>query len=392
MGGVVVAGGGHAAGALAVALRTGGFTDAITLVGDEPHPPYERPPLSKGILRDDEEFERALVRPAGWYRDHDVTLHLGRRVVAADIATRTVTLDGGESLTYGALVFATGLSPRRLRVPGTDLAGVHVLRTVADARRIAGAGAERVVVVGAGLLGLEVAAALRTRGIPVTVVEAAARPLAGVLPAAVGDHIAALHCARGVELRCAAGVAGFVGDRRLHAVELTDGTRLPADLAVVAIGSTPNDGVAHAAGLEVRDGIVVDGRCRASLPAVYAIGDVARHPSLRFGGEWRLESWRNAQDQAAACARTILGADMPYADVPSFWTDQYDTVVQFAGLTGPTTTAEVQGDPAGGAFSVLCRRGGALVGAVGVNRPRDVRQARAAIERANPPIHPGRTN
>ncbi|BBK34079.1 3-phenylpropionate/trans-cinnamate dioxygenase ferredoxin reductase subunit [Stella humosa] len=387
MAGVVVVGAGHAAGALAVALRDGGYADPIALIGDEPHPPYERPPLSKGLLRGTDAFEGALVRPREWYSEAGVALHLGRRAVAVDPAGGTVQLDGGDRLDFTNLVFATGLTPLRLGIPGAGLPGIHVLRTWADCQAIAAAAAPggRVVVVGAGLVGLEVAATLRVGGSTVTVLEAAPRPLARVLPALVADHVAGLHRARGVDLRCDASVAAFVGDGRLRSVVLTSGQALPADLAIVAIGSAPNDRLARAAGLEVRDGIVVDAGCRASLPSIHAIGDVARHRSARFDREWRLESWHNAQEQAATCARTILGVAQPRAKVPTFWTDQYDTTVQFAGLTNATTEAELQGDPATGAFSVLCRLGGELVGVVGVNRPKDVRQARIAIEAGSSP-------
>jgi 3-phenylpropionate/trans-cinnamate dioxygenase ferredoxin reductase subunit len=248
-----------------------------------------------------------------------------------------------------------------------------------------------VVIVGAGLLGLEVAAALRARGASVTVLESADRPLARVLPAVVADHVADLHERRGVRVRCGVSVVAFVGTGRVRSVVLTDGSALSADLVVMAVGSTPNDAVAAAAGLDVRDGIVVDAGCRASLPSIYAIGDVARRRSARFGREWRLESWQNAQDQAAGCAAAILGAAPPPPRIPTFWTDQYDTTVQFAGLTDAGTRADVRGDPASGAFVVHCLRDDELVGVVGVNRPRDVRQARVAIEAGSLTAHERKT-
>lgn len=392
MPGVLVVGGGHAAGALAVALRTDGYTGPLTIVGDEPHSPYERPPLSKGVLRGDAAFHESAIRPREWYAQAGVELHLGRRVLTADMARRSVTLDDGRDLGFGTLVFATGLTPRRLGVPGGELPGVHVLRTEAECRAIAAAAgtASHAVVVGAGLLGLEVAAALRSLGRDVTVLEAAPRPLMRVMPAVVADHVAGLHRARGVRLDLGVAVAAFVGDDRLRSVLLTDGTALPADLAVVAVGSTPNDQLARAAGLDVRDGIVVDGHCRTSLPFVHAIGDVARHRSARFDREWRLESWQNAQEQAAICARAILGVEPPPARIPTFWTDQYDTTIQFVGVTDATTRTELHGDPSSGAFVVHCRVGDELVGVVGVNRPRDVRQARVAIESGRPLVDPRR--
>lgn len=228
---------------------------------------------------------------------------------------------------------------------------------------------------------MEAAAAARLRGADVTVLEAAPRALQRVLPAEIGDYVTALHRARGADLRFGTTVERFLGADRFEGLTLSDGSDVNADLAVVAIGACPNDDVARAAGLAVGDGIVVDERCRASAVDVYAVGDVARHRNALFGAEWRLESWQNAQNQAQVCARVILGREVSYSEIPWFWTDQYDTNIQFAGLAAIGAETVRRGDPATGSFSLFCLQGDVIVGVVGVNRPRDVRACRAMIAR-----------
>jgi 3-phenylpropionate/trans-cinnamate dioxygenase ferredoxin reductase subunit len=378
---VLVLGAGHAAGVLARTLRDEGFTGEITLVGEEAYPPYERPPLSKALLLGQQSPADTFIQPSAWYAEAGVALLLGRRATIADLHKRVVMLDDGSAIQYGTLIFATGARARQLKVPGATLPGIHLLRSMDDAAtlRKALAPGRRVVVVGAGLLGLELAAAARISGTEVVVLETEPAPLQRVLPAAIGAHAAALHRARGVAFRFGIAVTRFHGSARIEGVALSDGSFLEADLVIVAIGACPNDDLARAAGMAVGDGILVDDRCRASAPGVYAVGDVARHPNALLGPACRLESWQNAQNQAQACARVIAGKDVAYAEVPWFWTDQYDTNIQFAGLTVGVAETIRRGDPATGSFSLFCVRDGVVVGVVGVNRPRDVRAARALI-------------
>lgn len=378
---VLVVGAGHAAGVLVRTLRDEGVAGAITVVGQEPYPPYERPPLSKALLLGQQSPADTFIQPLDWYAQAGVTLHLGRQATALDLQKRTATLDDGTTIQYGSLVFATGARARHLNVPGANLPGIYLLRSMQDsiALREALAPGQRVVVIGAGLLGLELAAAARLKGAGVVVLETESRPLQRVLPAEIGAHVASLHSGRGVAFRFGVTVARFSGSDRVDGVVLSDGSLIEADLVIMAIGACPNDELARAAGLAVGDGILVDERCRASVASVYAVGDVARHPNPFLGLSCRLESWQNAQNQAQVCARVIAGKDAVHAEVPWFWTDQYDTNIQFAGLTVGAAETVSRGDPATGSFSLFCIRDGAVAGVVGVNRPRDVRAARALI-------------
>lgn len=378
---VLVLGAGHAAGVLARSLRDLGFRGSITLVGDEGYPPYERPPLSKGILLSKQTAQESFLADLDWYAQADVRLILSRRAVKIDPHRREAILDDGTHLGYENLVFATGARPRRLNVPGAGQTNVRVLRNIADTLAIApqlrpGA---RVCVIGAGLLGLEIAAAARQMACHVSVIEAAPRALMRVLPAGIAAYITSLHAGRGVDLRFEKTVIEFRGHERLVEVALSDGDTMVADLVVVAIGAVANDELARAAGLSVRDGIAVDASCRASTSGIYAIGDVARHVNSIFGTQWRLESWQNAQNQAQLCARVICGEAAAYAEVPWFWTDQYDCNVQFAGLTTDGLRPIRRGDTASGSFSLFCLDGDVVRGVVGVNRPRDVRAAKDLI-------------
>lgn len=335
---IVVVGGGQAGAALVAKLRALGHDGPITLIGAEPVPPYQRPPLSKKYLLGEMGVERLHLRPERFYSEQGIALRTGARVTAIDRAARTVWV-GDETLPWDALALTTGALPRRLPPSsGGDLDGVHYMRTVQDADGIAPELREgaRVLVVGGGYIGLEAAAVAASRGLPVTLVEMAPRILSRVAAAATSDFFRELHRAHGVDIREGTGLVGLKGRQgRVVAAQLESGEELPVDFVIVGIGVAPDTRLAEAAELEIGNGIAVDGLCRTSDPAIWAAGDCASFP-LRDaqGGEWRvrLESVQNAIDQAEHAAATILGTTAPYAPSPWFWSDQYDCKLQIAGL------------------------------------------------------------
>ncbi|GAA2747941.1 NAD(P)/FAD-dependent oxidoreductase [Kitasatospora cinereorecta] len=334
----------------AEALRAEGHQGPIVLIGEEPDRPYERPPLSKGYLLGKTEREKIFVHPADWYAEHDVDLRLGTAATALDLAARTVTLADGERVGFGKLLLATGASPRRIPVPGGDAEHVLYLRRVGDSERLKAAfrpGA-RVVVVGAGWIGLETAAAARAAGCEVTVLEVAELPLLRVLGREVAQVFADLHRAHGVELRFGVQVAAI----RTDGVQLGDGTVVPADAVVVGVGIAPNTALAADAGLTVDNGVRTDAHLRTSHPDVFAAGDVANadHPVL--GRPIRVEHWANALNQPAVAARSMLGQDAVYDRVPYFFTDQYDLGMEYTGYVEPGGYDRVvfRGDVAGREF------------------------------------------
>ncbi|MEV0563900.1 FAD-dependent oxidoreductase [Dactylosporangium sp. NPDC050588] len=319
-------------------LRAEGFTGRIVLIGEETERPYERPPLSKGYLQGDKDArEKAFVHPESWYAENGVDLRLATRVTRVDPSAHTVTLDGVDELHYDKLLLTTGSRVRTLDVPGADLTGVRYLRTVdeSDALLAHLGSAERVVVVGAGWIGLETAAAARKHGATVTVVEVAGLPLQRVLGDEVATVFADLHRANGVEFRFGASVAEFRGaDGKLRSVVLADGTELPADVAVVGVGIQPNTELAVDAGLEVDNGILVDAALRTSDPDIYAAGDVVNldHPGLRR--RIRVEHWANALNGGKVAAKSLLG-DATYDRVPYFYSDQFDLGMEYSGFVAP---------------------------------------------------------
>ncbi|GGM55489.1 ferredoxin [Micromonospora sonchi] len=325
-------------------LREAGFAGRIVLIGEETEPPYERPPLSKGYLLGTQPREKAYVHEPGWYRQHDVELLLGVRATGLVPADHTLILDGHESMRYDKLLLATGSRVRRLDVPGAHLSGVRYLRTLSEADTLVEhmSTAPRVVVVGAGWIGLETAAAARARGCDVTVVEQDSAPLRRVLGDEVAEVFTQLHQARGVSFRFGSGVREFLGaDGRLSSVVLTDGTRLPADLAIVGIGITPATDLAAAAGLALENGIATDASLRTSDPDIYAAGDVASvaHPLL--GRRIRVEHWANALNGGNAASRAMLGEPLSFARIPYFFSDQYDLGMEYSGWVEPGGYDEV---------------------------------------------------
>ena len=371
---VVIVGGGQAGFQVAASLRAGGYAGAVRLIGTEPHPPYQRPPLSKALLLGKMERERLLFRQPAFYEAQAIELRLGETVTGLDRAARSVTVTNGEAVPYETLVLATGTRVRPLPVPGAELAGVVYLRTLDEsedlARRIAAA--ERVAVIGGGFIGLEVAAAARMLGKPVTVLEAAERLMGRVVAPVISTFYADLHRGRGVELVLDARIARLEGEGgRVRAVAMADGTRHAADLVVVGIGVLPNVELAIAAGLACENGIAVDAHGRTSDPAIFAAGECTRHPN-RFAGGWaRLESVQNAVDQGKAVAAAILGRPVPYDEVPWFWSDQYEVKLQMVGISTGHDQQVLRGSPASGQFSVCYFHGGRLQAIDSVNRPGD---------------------
>ena len=332
MAGIVVVGAGQAGAATAARLRSAGYTGALTLIGEEHVPPYQRPPLSKAYLKGEMALERLFLRPESWYRDNAIELRLDTRADAIDIADKVVVA-GGKEIEYNELVLATGSVPRRLPPgAGGDLPGVHVVRTVSDVDRMAPemAQARRVVVIGGGYIGLEAAAVAASLGRRVTIVEAGLRVLGRVAAPETAAAIRELHRSHGVEILEETGVEAVVGEGRATGVRLAGGRQIAADLVIVGIGISPATALAEAAGIEVENGIKVDARGRTSAPHVWAAGDCTSLPYR--GKRIRLESVQNAIDQAECVADNILGAERDYDPVPWFWSDQYDLKLQIAGL------------------------------------------------------------
>jgi 3-phenylpropionate/trans-cinnamate dioxygenase ferredoxin reductase subunit len=386
----VIVGGNLTGGAAVTTLRTEGFDGAITMIGAEPHPPYERPPLSKEYLRGEKLAEAALLHPAGWYEENDIELLLSRRATSVDSTERQVILDDGESVLYDKLLIATGGRNRRFPTPGRDLEGVHDLRTFEDADRIRNEAItnRRVVIIGAGFIGCEVAASLRTLGLEVDVVEFLELPLVRALGPELGRVYEAIHRDEGVRLHLGQGVERFEGGARVERVATTTGAVVECDFAVVGVGIEPVTDPVQDSGVEIRNGIVVDQFCRTSAPRVFAAGDVANHYHPLFEMEMRVEHWDNALKQGAAAARNMMGAGEPFDDPHWFWSDQYDHNLQFMGWPVGYDELVVRGSLEGRSFTAFYLRDGIVVAAAGLNRGNEVRRS-AALIRARVPVEPG---
>ncbi|MFI1380644.1 NAD(P)/FAD-dependent oxidoreductase [Embleya sp. NPDC020886] len=368
----VIVGAGLGGAKAAQTLREQGFDGPLVLIGDERERPYERPPLSKGYLLGKEERAKAYVHSEGWYADHGIDLRLDTTATALDPAAHRLTLGDGSRLDYAALLLTTGASPRRLRVPGAELDGVLYLRRLEDSDRLKavfrpGAG---IVVIGAGWIGLEAAAAARAAGAEVAVLESAELPLLRALGPEAARVFAELHRDHGVDLRLGVEVAEISGGSgTANAVLLTDGTRIEADAVVVGIGVTPDTRLADAAGLAVDNGIVTDEHLRTSAPDVYAAGDVANahHPLL--GRHIRVEHWANALNQPQTAARAMLGQDAVYDRLPYFFTDQYDLGMEYTGYVEPDGYDRVvfRGDPAAREFVAFWLSGDRVLAGMNVN-------------------------
>jgi 3-phenylpropionate/trans-cinnamate dioxygenase ferredoxin reductase component len=378
---VVIVGAGQAGAQLAMSLRQGGYAAPIRLICDEAYLPYQRPPLSKKFLAEYRDPDSLFLRPESYWRDHDVHFDRGAAVGAIEPKERRIVLESGREIRYGTLVLATGTSARPLHVPGVALPGVFSLRRIDDvvALRPALNAAERVVIVGGGYIGLEVAAVVRTEGRSVTVLEAEERVLKRVAGPATSAFFDRYHREHGVEIRLGARLVAIEGEARASRVRLAPEEQLPADLVLIATGARANDDLANAAGLACQDGILVDAFARTGAPDVYAIGDCTRFPSRRYGRRLRLESVQNAIDQAKAAAACMLGRPQPYDPVPWFWSDQYDIKLQIAGFAEGYETADTVGDPARAHFSVDYRHGGHLIAVDAVNDARAHMLARRRI-------------
>jgi NADPH-dependent 2,4-dienoyl-CoA reductase/sulfur reductase-like enzyme len=377
----VIVGAGLAGAKAAEALRSEGFTGRVILIGDERDHPYERPPLSKGFLIGNEDRDSVFVQPAAWYAEHDVELHLGQPVVSLDREAKTVTLGDGSALQYDKLLLATGAEPRRLDIPGTDLAGVHHLRRLAHAERLKGVLASlgrengQLVIAGAGWIGLEVAAAARGYGAEVTVIEPGPTPLHSVLGPELGEVFAELHREHGVRFHFGARLTGITGqDGMVMSVLTDDGEEHPAHDVLAAIGAAPRTALAEAAGLAMAErsaggGIAVDSRLRTSDPDIFAAGDVANAEHPLLGGRLRVEHWANALNSGPVAARNMLGKDLAYDRVPYFFTDQYDLGMEFSGHAAPGTYDQViaRGDVGKRQFIAFWLSGGRVLAGMNVN-------------------------
>jgi 3-phenylpropionate/trans-cinnamate dioxygenase ferredoxin reductase subunit len=390
----VIVGASLAGAKAAEALREEGFGGQVVLIGQERHYPYERPPLSKEYLQDRAGREKIFVHEDGWYAEHSVDLRLSTAVTAIDRARREVTLASGEGIGYDKLLLATGAMPRLLPVPGASAEGVLYLRSVDDSERIREIlpSASRVAIVGAGWIGLEVAAAARIAGAEVMILEAAGLPLLRVLGPEAATVFADLHREHGVDFRFAASVVEIlVSGGRVSGVRLADGTEVGADAVVIGIGVAPAVQLAEAAGLEVRDGVVTDAALRTSDPDIYAAGDVARafHPML--GTHIRVEHWANALNQPAAAARAMLGQDVAYDRLPFFFTDQYDLGMEYTGYVEPGGYDRVvfRGDVGKREFIAFWLSQGRLLAGMNVN-VWDVSEQIGRLIRAGDPVDPDR--
>lgn len=388
--GVVVIGAGQGGLDTAAALRAKGYGGPVTLVGEEPVAPYQRPPLSKGFLTGATGHDELPLRTESFFAAQEIALVRGDRAERIDLDAQRVRLASGGTLRYDKLVLATGSRPRTLPVPGTDLSGVLTLRTLADAEALRGllSGSPRqVVVLGAGFVGLETAATARGLGHDVTVVEAQRRVLARALTPQMSAWLAERHERQGVRLLLGAEVTALHGTPagEVAGVQLLDGRRLPADVVIVGVGALPETRLAAEAGLLVGDGVIVDQWLRTDDRSVYAIGDCARFPSPGQGRHIRLESVQNASDQARCVAAAICGESVPYTAVPWFWSEQYALRLQMAGLTAGHDETVTVGDPDGARFSVLCFRQGRLTGAESVGRPADHAIARRLLSSGTGP-------
>lgn len=382
---VVIAGAGHAAGQLVVSLRQNKYAGRIVLVGDEPYLPYQRPPLSKKFLAGAMDADRLLVKPASFYEETGVELRLDTAIAAIDRNNKCLLSSDDDEIPYDKLVLGLGSRARKLPVEGAKLQGVHYLRSIADVAGIREdfQSGRRLVVIGAGYIGLEVAAVAQQAGLVVTVIEMADRVMSRVVSPEISDFYQIEHTNQGVRFRLSTSVSALKGKKRVKSVTTSDDEEIPADLVVIGVGILPNTELATAAGLDVENGIVVDDHCRTGDPDIYAMGDCTSHPNAIYDRRLRLESVHNALEQAKTAAANICGKDASYCQVPWFWSDQYDLKLQIAGLSEGYDGVAVRGNPAERSFSCLYLMENRLIAVDAINAPRDFVQSKQLIADRN---------
>jgi 3-phenylpropionate/trans-cinnamate dioxygenase ferredoxin reductase subunit len=386
MSGVVIIGAGHAAGQAAASLRQAKFEGDITIVGDEAHIPYQRPPLSKAYLKGEQGADKVYLRAAAFYQDRNIDLKLSTTATAIDTAAKSVTLDSGETLGYDHLLISTGSRPRKLTIEGSELPGIHYLRTMDDVDGLRDGMREgaNLVIVGGGYIGLEVAAVGRELGLNVRVLEMEERILQRVTTPQMSAYYHQLHEGRGVNIHTNTGVTGFAGDGKVQEVICGD-QRFPADIVIVGIGIIANTELAEAAGIHCDNGIVVDDHCRTSDPSVYAAGDCTNHPNPLLNRRLRLESVPNAMDQARVSTANMLGEDKTYAAIPWFWSDQYELKLQMVGFSADGDTQVLRGDMDSNQFAVFYLKDGKVVAADAVNSPKEFMLCKQLVGKAADP-------
>ena len=385
--GVVIVGAGHAGGTIAALLRQYGFEAPITLIGEEPIPPYQRPPLSKAWLKGEADADSLALKPSEFYAEVGIKLILGVKVNAIHPTGHTVDLSDGRTLSYAKLIIATGARARALSIPGADLRGVLSLRSAADAEALKAAlgPGKRLAVIGGGYIGLEAAASARALGAEAVVIEREPRILARVACEVLSKFFTDYHRARGVDFELGAMVEALEGDGgHVSGVRLATGRVIPCDVALVGVGAPPNDEIAAAAGLECQGGIVVDAHARTSDPDIFAIGDVSHRPLPHYHRSFRLESVANALEQARQAAAAITGRPPPAHEVTWNWSDQYDIKYQFAGVPFDVDDILVRGDPASGKFAVFHLTGDVIQAVEAINAPAEFMAGRQLIGQRRP--------
>ena len=372
MAGMVIIGAGHAAGQAAASLRQEKYTGPITIIGDEAHLPYQRPPLSKAYLSGSQEVDRVYLRAEKFYQEKEIDLKLSTRAAAIDPDAKAVELEDGSKIDYDKLLISTGSRPRLLSIPGSDLGGIHYLRTIDDVDGIRADMHEgaNLVIVGGGYIGLEVAAVGVEQGLNVHVLEMEDRILQRVTTPTMSKYYDELHRGRGVQIHTNTGVTGFSGDAKVQKVMCGD-TEFAADMVIVGIGIVPNIELAEAAGIICDNGIVVDDHCQTSNPDIYAAGDCTNHPNALLDRRLRLESVPNAMDQARTSASNMLGGDKSYAAIPWFWSDQYELKLQMVGFSADGNREVMRGDMASNQFAVFYLKDNTVVAADTVNSPKE---------------------
>jgi 3-phenylpropionate/trans-cinnamate dioxygenase ferredoxin reductase subunit len=384
---MVIIGAGQSGARAAHALRDNGWDGGVTLLGNECVAPYDRPPLSKAVLLGEKSTAQCALYDEAFYSEQRIDLRIDAAVELIDRAARHVVVKGGMAIPYHRLLIATGAAPRKLAVPGSMLAGVHCLRTVADAGQIVDElqSGRRIAIVGAGFIGLEIAATAVARGCEVVVIETAARALMRAVPEVVAGYLVARHRQTGVDIRFAVQVERILGEQRVSGIKLSDGSTLACDCVIAGIGVKPRTELAEAAGIDVADGIAVDDTLRTNDPYIFAAGDVCSFPHRLFRRRIRLECWKNAEDHARIVARNMLDRGETYSEVPWFWSDQYDMTIQIAGMPAFAVTTTVREVGKASRIFFGLDRDGVLVGASGVGHvseiARDVRIAQELIAR-----------